>query len=133
MRVRGGTVTRLLPLQRLLEAHQPADERVVIAVGIFRPFAAKQSVEPELGVLSQRRERRDAEARVPQPGRPDRDQERPHALLPTCEIRETLLDELSTRQVRPVVSQDFLRCPNPDRWLSQPSAGARPDQSTGSE
>ena len=81
--------------QLVLEAHQPANQRVVLRVGVAGMPASDGAVERKLRVMWQPPGVRHLDPQRPQPGRSDRNEQRFDAPFASAERSETGLHELS--------------------------------------
>lgn len=79
-----------------LEAHEASYERVVATVRRVGIGAGEQLVEAALRI---RFRSRNAEAKLPEPWRADRDKQRCDALSMLPQVVESLLDQVATRKI----------------------------------
>ena len=83
-------------LRRPLEADEPAEERVVAAVGVVAVLAAQELVEPDLRGGERLGH---VDSHGPKPPRRDRDEEGFDGLPPFAEVRHAGVDEILSREI----------------------------------
>src|SRR6185295_18862991 len=117
---RGGGSLMIEALQRLLEADQPAEERVVEGVRVLWSLAAEKPIELELRLRRNRPGDRDAV--LAQSARGDGDQERLAAAHAARQVINTLRDQLVAGEVLEV-TQEHGRASPPEPQPLHPDIG----------